>query len=189
MLQKIQFVAAIIHEPDLVILDEPFSGLDPVSIATAARADHRGARARCDDPVLDARDAAGRRDLRPRRDDPSRPQDARRPRELDPQPLRSARASARAARCGRGRRRRALARRRGELRAHEGAYNVELEPGVDVGGAISRIAAALPVARIEVRRPRLEDVFVQIVTDRGDSADAARALRAELAGQSAPAAT
>jgi ABC-2 type transport system ATP-binding protein len=32
MLQKIQFLAAIIHEPDLLILDEPFSGLDPVSL-------------------------------------------------------------------------------------------------------------------------------------------------------------
>src|ERR1700730_14121522 len=31
MLQKVQFVAAILHEPDLLILDEPFSGLDPVS--------------------------------------------------------------------------------------------------------------------------------------------------------------
>src|SRR5262245_34244123 len=31
MLQKIQFVAAIVHEPDLLILDEPFSGLDPLS--------------------------------------------------------------------------------------------------------------------------------------------------------------
>jgi ABC-type uncharacterized transport system ATPase subunit len=72
---------------------------------------------------------------------------------------------------------------------HEGAYHVELERGVDVAGAISRIAATLPVARIEVKRPRLEDVFVQIVADRGDSAEAARALRAELAGQSARAAT
>ena len=32
MLQKVQFLAAIIHEPDLLILDEPFSGLDPVSM-------------------------------------------------------------------------------------------------------------------------------------------------------------
>ena len=31
MLQKVQFLAAIIHQPDLLILDEPFSGLDPVS--------------------------------------------------------------------------------------------------------------------------------------------------------------
>jgi ABC-2 type transport system ATP-binding protein len=31
MQQKVQFVAAVLHDPDLVILDEPFSGLDPVS--------------------------------------------------------------------------------------------------------------------------------------------------------------
>jgi ABC-2 type transport system ATP-binding protein len=29
--QKIQFITAIIHDPTLVILDEPFSGLDPVN--------------------------------------------------------------------------------------------------------------------------------------------------------------
>jgi ABC-2 type transport system ATP-binding protein len=32
MQQKIQFITAIIHEPDLLILDEPFSGLDPVNL-------------------------------------------------------------------------------------------------------------------------------------------------------------
>jgi ABC-2 type transport system ATP-binding protein len=32
MQQKVQFVSAIIHEPDLLILDEPFSGLDPVNV-------------------------------------------------------------------------------------------------------------------------------------------------------------
>lgn len=29
--QKVQFVTAVIHNPELVILDEPFSGLDPVN--------------------------------------------------------------------------------------------------------------------------------------------------------------
>lgn len=29
--QKVQFISSILHEPDLLILDEPFSGLDPVS--------------------------------------------------------------------------------------------------------------------------------------------------------------
>ncbi|MEI3597352.1 MULTISPECIES: ABC transporter ATP-binding protein [unclassified Oceanobacillus] len=29
--QKVQFIGAVIHEPELLILDEPFSGLDPVS--------------------------------------------------------------------------------------------------------------------------------------------------------------
>ena len=32
MQQKIQFIAAVIHDPDLLILDEPFSGLDPVNM-------------------------------------------------------------------------------------------------------------------------------------------------------------
>jgi len=32
MQQKMQFAATIVHEPDLLILDEPFSGLDPVNI-------------------------------------------------------------------------------------------------------------------------------------------------------------
>ena len=30
--QKIQFITAIIHEPDLLVLDEPFTGLDPINV-------------------------------------------------------------------------------------------------------------------------------------------------------------
>jgi ABC-2 type transport system ATP-binding protein len=32
MAQKVQFIFAILHEPDLLILDEPFSGFDPVNV-------------------------------------------------------------------------------------------------------------------------------------------------------------
>jgi ABC-2 type transport system ATP-binding protein len=32
MAQKVQFVAAVVHRPQLAILDEPFSGLDPVNL-------------------------------------------------------------------------------------------------------------------------------------------------------------
>ena len=32
MSQKLQFIAAVIHEPELLILDEPFSGLDPLNV-------------------------------------------------------------------------------------------------------------------------------------------------------------
>ena len=29
--QKIQFITAVMHDPELIVLDEPFSGLDPVN--------------------------------------------------------------------------------------------------------------------------------------------------------------
>ncbi len=32
MQQKVQFIASIIHDPDLCIFDEPFQGLDPVNV-------------------------------------------------------------------------------------------------------------------------------------------------------------
>src|SRR5260370_5368461 len=31
MQQKIQFIAALLHDPDFIIMDEPFGGLDPVN--------------------------------------------------------------------------------------------------------------------------------------------------------------
>jgi ABC-2 type transport system ATP-binding protein len=31
MQQKVQFIATVLHEPELLVLDEPFSGLDPVN--------------------------------------------------------------------------------------------------------------------------------------------------------------
>ncbi len=31
MAQKVQFIATVLHKPDLIILDEPFSGFDPVN--------------------------------------------------------------------------------------------------------------------------------------------------------------
>jgi ABC-2 type transport system ATP-binding protein len=33
MQQKVQFIATIVHDPDVLILDEPFSGLDPINVA------------------------------------------------------------------------------------------------------------------------------------------------------------
>ena len=182
MLQKIQFVAAIIHEPDLLILDEPFSGLDPVSMrllreqivaehergATILFSTHvmQQAEEICDHVVMIHR---GRKVL----DDPV--SSIRRrydPRALVFEPLESGADVARV---------RALEQVE-SCTARDGAYDVGLRAGADPAAAIARIAGVLPLARIEVKRPRLEDVFVQLVADGGQSAEAERALRAELAG-------
>jgi len=189
MSQKIQFVAAILHEPELLILDEPFSGLDPVSMrllreqivaehergATILFSTHvmQQAEEICDHVVMIHRGSKVLDDpvssIRRRYD----------PRALVLEPLDAAADVARV---------RALAEVE-SCAARDGAYDVELRAGVDPAAAIARIAGVLPLARIEVKRSRLEDVFVQLVADGAQSAEATRALRAELAGQAERAAT
>jgi ABC-2 type transport system ATP-binding protein len=181
MLQKIQFVAAIVHTPDLLILDEPFSGLDPVStrllrdliVAEHQRGAtilfsthvmqqaeeicdhvvmiHRGRKV-LDDPVSDIR---GRYDTRV----------------VTLEPLSES--------TGLGPLR-ALNLVESVERA-DGGYDVLLRAGTDPAEAMRAIVGVLPVARIELKRPSLEDVFVDLVTA-GASSEAERHLRAELRG-------
>ncbi len=189
MLQKIQFVAAIVHEPDLLILDEPFSGLDPISrrlLRDLIVAEHRRgatilfsthvmpqAEEICDHVVMIHR---GRKVL----DEPlgsiRRSHD---PRVIEFEPLvpgadvASIRSLPEVERCARA----------------DGAFEVLLREGSDAGSALQRITATLPVARIELKRPRLEDVFIQIVKRGDEGARDERSLRAELAGTAARDAT
>jgi ABC-2 type transport system ATP-binding protein len=37
MTQKVQFIAAVLHDPDFLFIDEPFSGLDPSSVELITR--------------------------------------------------------------------------------------------------------------------------------------------------------
>jgi hypothetical protein len=47
------------------------------------------------------------------------------------------------------------------------------------------VAAAVPVARLELKRPRLEDIFIQIVKGDAGSVEAEHKLLAELQGATA----
>jgi ABC-2 type transport system ATP-binding protein len=180
MLQKIQFVAAIVHEPDLLILDEPFSGLDPISrrlLRDLIVAEHRRgatilfsthvmpqAEEMCDHVVMIHR---GRKML----DEPLRSiRQSYDPRAIEFETLTAdadvapVRSLPEVERCTRV----------------SGAYEVLLREGSDAGRAMQHIVAAVPVARMERKRLRLEDVFVQIV-NRGDE-PAGEGLRSQLSG-------
>ena len=61
--------------------------------------------------------------------------------------------------------------------AAEGGYEVALREGADPARVMQSVIAAMPVARIELKRPSLEDVFISIVADGDSAADA----RGELA--------
>jgi len=170
MSQKIQILAAIIHEPDLLILDEPFSGLDPVSTrmlkdlilaenrrgATVLFSTHVMPQAEeiCDHVVMIHR---GHKVL----DDPVRTilrsHDSR---ALTFEPLdahvdvAAVRALPEVERCI----------------AANGHYEVALRDGVNATAAMRSVLGVVPAARIELKRRSLEDVFVSIAGTEGGSA-------------------
>ncbi len=185
MQQKIQFIAAVIHEPDLLILDEPFSGLDPVNMrllrdlidgehergATIIFSTHvmHQAEQLCDhvvmihdgDKVLD--DSLAR--IRARHD----------PRLILLEPAGEARdADAATTRLA------GVAGVAG-VEHTDGVYRVRIEDGVEPAAAMRELIGAVPPARIELHRPTLEDVFVDIVETSGAGGD----LRAPLPPQKA----
>jgi ABC-2 type transport system ATP-binding protein len=181
MLQRVQFVGAMLHEPELIILDEPFSGLDPVSVRLlreeVRRAHARGAtillsthimayaEEMCDHvlmihegrKVLDQPMAGLRRQFDPRH--------------ILFEPLRDN------ADVG------AVARMPDVAQvepAPGGGYTITLADGAEPSLALARVAALIPPARIEIARLRLEDVFVRIVAGGGGLDEAAAALRSRL---------
>jgi ABC-2 type transport system ATP-binding protein len=180
MLQRVQFIAATIHQPDLLILDEPFSGQDPVSVrllrehivnehrrgATVLLSTHVMANAEemcqhvvmihqgrkvLDEPVAGLRRQFDRRTIH------FEPLDVA----ADTSRLRLVPGVERVDAAGDG-------------------YVVVLAQGTDPAGAIARLAAAVPPARVELARLRLEDVFIRIVSDGAPGSETARALRAGL---------
>ena len=165
MLQKVQFLAAIVHQPDLLILDEPFSGLDPVSarlLRDLVQEEHRRgatillsthvmphAEELCEHVVMIHR---GRKvlddsvaDIR-RRYDPRTIQFEPLDHAADLTPLRGI-AGVEA------------------IEKTDTGLDIRLAEGSDPGAAIRAITAAVTPARIELSRPRLEDIFISLVAN------------------------
>ena len=180
MLQRIQFVAAVIHKPDLLILDEPFSGLDPVSVRLlrdqVLEEHRRGATVLLSTHVMTHAEEIcqhvvmihqGRKVL----DEPV----AGLRRQYDPRTLLFEPLVADADVS-------AIARLPGVDRIEPeigGGYRIALAQGVEPASIIPRVAAAVPAARVELSRLRLEDVFIRIVSG-GLQVGEAERLRATL---------
>jgi len=180
MQQKIQFVAAVIHEPDLIILDEPFSGLDPVNMrllrdlvveqhrrgATIIFSTHVMIQAEqlCDHIVMIHE---GQKKLDDRLDAIRRRFD---PRTIRLEPLDPGSDGA------------ALRDLEGvqDVRRENGAFEIVLSEGSDPGAAIGRLASTVPASSVQLHRPSLEDIFVEIVTGDRRDADAMQRLRAAV---------
>lgn len=185
MQQKVQFIASVLHDPDLIILDEPFSGLDPVNMRllrdlindqhkagrTVIFSTHvmQQAESICDHIIMihegkkvldDTLDT-----IRTRFDPRAIHVDT-----IDPSDQSQAIAAVQGV---------------ASVHRHEGIYEVKVAESVDQQHAMQRILASIPAARIEIKRPTLEDVFIEIVTG-GETQDQSETLRAQLlAGSSA----
>ena len=183
MQQKVQLIATLLSEPELLILDEPFTGLDPVSTrslrALLVEQQQRGttiffsthimaeAELLCDRVVMIHR---GRKVLdqsiagiRAQYD----------PRSVLFEPLDPSADMARF---------QALASI-SRIERHNDAYELRLHEGVDLAAAMRDIAATVAPVMLQVQRPSLEDIFVQIVT--AGSLEGADEL--EIRGQAASA--
>jgi ABC-2 type transport system ATP-binding protein len=64
-----------------------------------------------------------------------------------------------------------------QLRSTEKGYELQLAEGSDVSLAMQRLTAAVPVARVQLARPRLEDIFIDLVSRDGAEGNT---LRTEL---------
>jgi ABC-2 type transport system ATP-binding protein len=177
MQQKVQFVATVLHDPDLLILDEPFSGLDPVNmllLRDQIRALHAAgktvifsthvmhqAEELCDQifmmhegrKVLDA----GMSEIKAR---------------FDPRTILLDSPAAD------GESRIRAIPGIDDVRRSNGTFEIWLAEGTNPEELIRALVTAVPTTRVELRRATLEDVFVQIV-QQGPAGDEA-SLRASL---------
>lgn len=179
MQQKVQFIASVLHDPDLIILDEPFSGLDPINMRLLRNLiDDEHAKGKtvifsthvmyqaeqlCDHIVMIHEGVKvlddTLEDIRTRFD----------PRALHIDPIAGLGVSNEIANVN------GVA----HVSAVEGALEVVLNEGTNPQDAMKALLAAHPMNRIEIKRPTLEDVFIEIVTG-GKRGEDAEQIRADL---------
>jgi ABC-2 type transport system ATP-binding protein len=168
MSQKLQFVATILHSPELVILDEPFSGLDPLNLdllrdlvvdlrqqgATVIFSTHQMEQAQrlCDRLVLINR---GRKLI-----------------EGTMEEIRSRFSSRILLLEGEGDFA-PLASFDGVLDAHftAGHARLEIAAGADPERILRRAIEAVRLSRFEIQRPDLHEIFVKLVGEDSEAAD------------------
>ena len=183
MQQKVQFITAVIHRPDLLILDEPFSGLDPVNqrmMRDLVLEEHRRgatvlfsthimthAETLCDhivmihlgDKVIDGKLS----DIHQAHD----------PRHILFEPL-DASANCEGLRSIPG----------VQNIVREGAaWDIVLDRQSNPSSVIPALVQAVIPAHIQVRRPSLEDIFIKIVSGGESAKDEYTKLRSVLRGE------
>jgi ABC-2 type transport system ATP-binding protein len=162
----VQLIASVVHEPELLILDEPFSGLDPVNARVLTRAigelrnagttilfsthQMRTAEDLCDRVVLIHR---GEKLLDETLEDIHR--------RFDPRTLLAEPATDRVAA------ERAVARMPGVASCAwsdgDRALQLRVGDGVDPHAVMRLVLDAAPMRRVELRRTTLDEVFVRLV--------------------------
>ncbi len=183
MQQKVQFIASIIHDPDLVILDEPFSGLDPVNMRllrdlilelhkagkTVVFSTHvmHQAETLCDHIIMINK---GRKVLDSSMSEIRAQFD---PHTLLVEPLDDTDAHD------------AISAVSGvtSVSRSDAAWEVSVNVDADATQIMRDIVMKVPIKGIEVRRPTLEDVFIEIVQRESQGVADEEALRAELRGE------
>ena len=183
MQQKIQFITAVMHQPDILILDEPFSGLDPVNQrllrdlvlaerqrgATILFSTHIMAHAEqlCDHIVMVHR---GNKVLDGTLAEILRTSDSRRImfEPLDPvanvEKLRETAGVQ-------------------DVRRDGATWEITLDDSANLSEVIPALATTVVPAHIQIRKPVLEDIFVSIVTGKNATSDDSAGLRTALRGE------
>jgi ABC-2 type transport system ATP-binding protein len=163
--QRVQTIAALIHQPDLLILDEPYSGLDPVNrlvlsdifaeqhargctlilsthmmqhaeeICDHIVMMHRGLKV-LDAPLADVQSSTGSTALLC---EPTEP-------EADSSALQTLDEVT-------------------EVTRDKSKLRITLKEGVDASAMLAKVAQTLPMSGLEIERPTLEQTFVRIVQD------------------------